>query len=409
MSHNPTHGMITKTPLHITFLRVARHFFLIVGGIYVVLLALGTQPFVQRQLLYMNSLKVPFFIRYDMPEKYDLAPFKTHNVRLHTADNETLGGSPLPPSSPSPSADQLIRSALRTHPTILFLHGNGGTRVLTSRVRHYQAFAARLRANVFALDYRGFGDSTGTPSEPGLVLDARTAWDWLRSHGAPPENVLVIGNSLGTAVAVQLVSSLETEQLGGGDEQHGKGSARERPRGVVLLAPFTNVSTLLDTYYIAGVIPLLAPLRIFPQMAKFIKRFLTHRYDSLAKVAGLNVPLLIVHAENDWDIPPSHSQTLFDAFLEQHLPPLPDIAAAMAGASDEVAERMAKLSQERLSLRRELVATSDIARLGRVEVFSKDRSDRKVVFLRSQWGGHSRVGLVEGVQDYIAEMFKMGS
>jgi abhydrolase domain-containing protein 12 len=120
------------------------------------------------------------------------------------------------------------------------------------------------------------------------------------------------------------------------------------------------------------------------------------------------VPLLIVHAENDWDIPPSHSQTLFDAFLEQHLPPLPDIAAAMAGASNEVAESMAKLSQERLSLRRELVATSDIARVGRVEVFSKDRSDRKVVFLRSQWGGHSRVGLVEGVQDYIAEMFKMG-
>ena len=49
MSHNPTPGMITKTPLHTTFLRVARHFFLVVGGIYVVLLALGTQPFVQRQ------------------------------------------------------------------------------------------------------------------------------------------------------------------------------------------------------------------------------------------------------------------------------------------------------------------------------------------------------------------------
>jgi abhydrolase domain-containing protein 12 len=123
---------------------------------------------------------------------------------------------------------------------------------------------------------------------------------------------------------------------------------------------------------------------------------------------GLKVPLLIVHAENDWDIPHSHSQTLFDAFLEQHLPPLPEIAAAMVGASDEVAERMAKLSQERGALRQELVATNDIARVGRVEVFSKDRSHGKVVFFRTQWGGHSTLGLVEGVQDYITEMFRMG-
>jgi abhydrolase domain-containing protein 12 len=123
----------------------------------------------------------------------------------------------------------------------------------------------------------------------------------------------------------------------------------------------------------------------------------------------LNAPLLIVHAEDDWDIPHSHSQTLFDAFLDQHLPPLPDVAAAMAGASDEVMEKMDRLSKERRALRRDLVVASEIPRLGRVEVFSKNRSEGKVAFLRTQWGGHSRLGLVEGVQDYMAEMFKMGS
>lgn len=120
------------------------------------------------------------------------------------------------------------------------------------------------------------------------------------------------------------------------------------------------------------------------------------------------MPLLIVHAENDWDIPHSHSQTLFDAFLEQHLPPLPDITAAMAGASDEVAEHIVKLSEQRKALRGELVLASDVPRLGRVEVFSKDRTHGRVAFLLTRWGGHSRVGLVEGVQDYMAEMFKMG-
>lgn len=120
------------------------------------------------------------------------------------------------------------------------------------------------------------------------------------------------------------------------------------------------------------------------------------------------MPLLLVHAEDDWDIPHTHSRTLFDAFLEQHLPPLPGIAAAMTGASDEVAERISKLSQQRRTLRGELVVSSEVPRLGRVEVFSKDRTHGKVVFLLTRWGGHNRVGLVEGVQDYIAEMFKMG-
>jgi abhydrolase domain-containing protein 12 len=117
---------------------------------------------------------------------------------------------------------------------------------------------------------------------------------------------------------------------------------------------------------------------------------------------------LIVHSEDDCDIPHSHSQTLFDAFLEHHLPPLPDIAAAIRGAPDEVAEHVVKLSQERAALRQELVVASEVPRVGRVEVFSKDRSDGKVVYLRTRWGGHDRVGLMEGVQDYIADMFKMG-
>ncbi|KAH9172620.1 hypothetical protein EDB89DRAFT_2069517 [Lactarius sanguifluus] len=49
------------------------------------------------------------------------------------------------------------------------------------RVQQYLAFAARLRANVLAPDYRGFADSAGTPSEAGVVLDTHAAWDWLRA------------------------------------------------------------------------------------------------------------------------------------------------------------------------------------------------------------------------------------
>jgi abhydrolase domain-containing protein 12 len=82
---------------------------------------------------------------------------------------------------------------------------------------------------------------------------------------------------------------------------------------------------------------------------------------------------MIAHADDDCNIPHSHSQTLFDAFLDQHLPPLPDNAAAMAGASDEVMENIDRLSKERWALRRDPVGVSDVPRQGRVEVFCLSR------------------------------------
>lgn len=157
---------------------------------------------------------------------------------------------------------------------------------------HYQAYATRLRANVLAPDYRGFGDSTGTPSEEGLTVDARASWDWLRAHCALPGNVLIVGSSLGTGVAVQFASSLEDEvtlarakkearivnprvgsrhrRIGGHNSTRTRGSAavQERPRGVVLLSPFSKLETLLDSYYILNLVPLFVPLKAIPYLSR---------------------------------------------------------------------------------------------------------------------------------------------
>jgi abhydrolase domain-containing protein 12 len=116
---------------------------------------------------------------------------------------------------------------------------------------------------------------------------------------------------------------------------------------------------------------------------------------------------LIVHAEDDLDIPVWHAKVLFDAFLEKYLPPLPKITAEMVERSTGRAKgKFSALLEERAMRRRELVAAREMERVGRVEVFSKDRGDNKVVFLHTWWGAHD-VGLVEGVQDYMAEMFDM--
>jgi len=66
---------------------------------------------------------------------------------------------------------------------------------------------------VLAIDYRGFADSTGTPSEPGLVIDARAAFDWLIAQGKNAEDILIIGHSLGTGVSGQLAVTLANEGI----------------------------------------------------------------------------------------------------------------------------------------------------------------------------------------------------
>lgn len=152
-------------------------------------------------------------------------------------------------SNASQPSLEVVQEALRTYPTILYCHGAAATRAAPTRVRLYSTATSRLKANVLALDYRGFGDSEGVPSTEGLVEDAKTAWRWLMEQGARPEDVLLMGHSLGTGVTSGLSTALAKEGI--------------KPRGVTLLAPFTTLSTLLETYSIRG-IPILQPLQTFP-------------------------------------------------------------------------------------------------------------------------------------------------
>lgn len=108
------------------------------------------------------------------------------------------------------------------------------------------------------------------------------------------------------------------------------------------------------------------------------------------------------------DIPVWHAKVLFDAFLEKHLPPLPEVTAEMVDPSaGRERDLFSALLKERAVRRRELVTVQEMERVGRVEVFSKDRAHGKVALLHTWWGAHD-VGLLEGVQDYMAEMFRMG-
>ncbi|KAJ7081380.1 Alpha/Beta hydrolase protein [Mycena belliarum] len=378
------------------FFPVARRVFTVMGALYGAAIVLLTIPYFQTHTVFLHAVKIPWFSNYEMPERYGLAPNKTINLRISTTDNESLGAwfvisDPYYhalPTIPSQPADH-IPAALKNHPTILFFHGNAGTRAFKARIQHYTAFSSRLSANVLAIDYRGFGDSTGTPTETGLARDARAAWNWLIQNGATANQILIIGHSLGTGVSALLAAELSDEAIS--------------PRGVVLLSPFSSISKVLETYSILGVLPLMKPLAMIPWASTLVKHAVVHTFATDTLVPRIKGPVLIAHAENDWDIPYSHSEALFSTFLDPLLPPAPSLPSNLASLTElQWSEFSAQLTT-RTDARGKIVTTVELHNFGTMHEFTE--SGRKVVFLQTLAGGHDYLGVQEGVQDVIGRTF----
>ncbi|KAI3317447.1 abhydrolase domain-containing protein 12 [Xylariaceae sp. AK1471] len=214
---------------------------------------------------------------------------------------------------------------------VLYLHGAAGTLASGWRPASYRAMSALAprRIHVLAIDYRGFGASSGYPSEEGLLVDAvalvRFAVDEV---GIPPERIVVFAQSLGTAVAVSLIHHLAVTTLGE------EGEEKEEPvlfSGVVLVAPFADVESLTATYRLGGMIPLLGPVgKFFPGVLGWLNTLVVTKWPSKDKLGGfirwcenidregesesridLKYYVIIIHAEDDYDIPWSHSEQLF--------------------------------------------------------------------------------------------------
>ena len=158
----------------------------------------------------------------------------------------------------------------------IFFHGNAGN--LTHRANHIREITAA--GSVFLIiDYRGYGRSGGWPREEGLYTDADAAYRYALERGWQPQQIVAHGESLGTAVAVDL-------------------AARQRCGGVVLEAPFTSARDVA-----ARVLPLVGPL-------------LTSGYDSRRKIPGIRAPLLIIHGNRDEVIDFGLGRKLFEAARE---------------------------------------------------------------------------------------------
>lgn len=166
--------------------------------------------------------------------------------------------------------------ALNSRGTILFCHGNGGN--ISDRLQYIEIFH-RLDLNTFIFDYRGFGRSTGKPSEEGTYRDAEAAWNYLvQEKGAAPGEIIVFGESLGGAVAAWLAHA-------------------EKPGALVIASAFTSFPDIASFHY-----------PFFP--ARLLSRY---RFDTLEYLRGVECPVLVVHSCEDEIVPYSQGRRLYEA------------------------------------------------------------------------------------------------
>ncbi|MGL4441802.1 MAG: alpha/beta hydrolase [Bosea sp. (in: a-proteobacteria)] len=232
-----------------------RSIWLIAGAIIAVYLAICAMMYaVQRSMLFIPDVS-------DVSADVARVP-GAEAITLTTSDGETLNAWWKAPRS---EAD----------PVYLYLHGNGAN--LSRRAGRF----GRLTeggAGLLAISWRGYGGSTGSPSEAGLRLDGAVAYEWLGAR-LPPARIILFGESLGTGIAI--------------------GLAAARPAAMLVLdSPYASIVDL-------GAIR-------FP----FLPVALLSRdpFRSIDLAPKITIPVFAQHCTSDWVIPFSESQRLMRAF-----------------------------------------------------------------------------------------------
>lgn len=220
-------------------------------------------------VLYATVLSGMYFWQRDLqyfPARHDPRPETlgltgVERVKLATPDGETLVLWLALPDGDTP--------------VILFLHGNAGA--IADRADRLAYYQSRGFGAAF-LSWRGYGGSTGRPSETGLLTDAKTAYDHLRGLGIPADRIVLVGESLGTGPAVM--------------------TAAQNPVGAVILeAPYSAAVDVARAAY--------------PWLP--VGLLMKDQYRSRDHIAAIRAPLLILHGAKDRVIPPGFGRRLFDA------------------------------------------------------------------------------------------------
>ena len=209
----------------------------------------------QRNLLYHPSV--------DNYLKDDLAaePSEIEKVTIITADKIDLTG-------------WFYNKDIEKFKTIVFFHGNAGSlQNRTYKLNHFK----NLNVNFLIIAWRGFSGNKGKPNEMGLYEDAKSAIRWLNTKGIQDKNIILYGESLGTAVAIEIAQE-------------------KKYAGVVLESPFTSMVNMGKKYY-----------PFFP-----VSFLLKDKFESYKKINKIFIPILVMHGKVDRIVPYEMGKKIYE-------------------------------------------------------------------------------------------------
>lgn len=271
---------------------------LVVGVVLALLVVLGLLVF-QERLVYVPDIGEPPLV----PEQLGFVAGESYeDAVVPTPDGERLHGVLFRARAVVAglrAGEPLRTEAVRRTPTLLWLHANAGS--LASRLPAVRAVVAQVRCNVFIVDYRGYGASTGTPSEAGLQTDGAAALRWLRARrDIDAAKIVVFGRSIGGAVALHLATDPATATAFG---------------ALLLENTFTTLPDLARA--------------LLPRPLRPLARHARSQWRSIDRVRahGVRVPTMFFAAVHDEMVPHAHMRALYDAARAHSAPALrPHIA-----------------------------------------------------------------------------------
>ena len=211
--------------------------------------------FFQRNLLYHPS--VDSYLKDNLLTE----PTEIEKVKITTEDKIDLVG-------------WFYNKDIKKFKTIVFFHGNAGSlHNRTYKLNHFKD----LNVNFLIIAWRGFSGNKGKPSELGLYKDANSAVKWLNTKGIADKNIILYGESLGTAVAVEIAQN-------------------KKYAGVILESPFTSMVSMGKKYY-----------PFFP-----VNFLLKDKFESYKKINKISVPVLIIHGKVDKIVPYAMGEKMYE-------------------------------------------------------------------------------------------------
>ncbi|KAF1835365.1 alpha/beta-hydrolase [Decorospora gaudefroyi] len=289
------------------------------------ILAILRVPSIECHAVYMHRMKLTGGNDLNHPEQFGFAHCQATPFFIKTRDGEKLHAwHVLPIGLYQQNAKRLVTQdrnrgrdiskglnfrLLKEDPEarlVIHTHGSSGALSAYCRTECYRSLSSTApnKIHVLAFDYRGFGLSSGTPSEKGLIVDAQSVFRWATDvAGIAPERIVVFGQSMGSSVAIALARTLAVQKVS--------------IAGLIITGSFPDVPTMLTEYRTFFGLRAFGLLAKFPSLKVFCTQGMRNQWPNLDRLVEVvrHSPayhIEIFHAQDDPVVPWTLSNKFFE-------------------------------------------------------------------------------------------------